>query len=504
MGSKSKSHTNADAARISNAIDEELKQERELRRRRGQKEIKVMLLGQAESGKSTLQKQFQLYYSAQSLDRERPSWRPIVYFNILKALRMILDELDFQYPQAVQPPSPTGSPPYSPIPPSTASSAGNVFSFTPPPSKLPSQSSSFSGHSSMPTPESSWFPELAYLRNKVLPLVASEEALASELSGGITVTGGRKGVYVRSGWQALVTPNRAWPLTEILATSARQTAVTNIVAKTLGANQNEIFRLWQHPAVQSLVRTNKLRLEESASFFLDEIHRISEPDYTPSTDDVLHVRLQTLGVTEHSFDIMMGGRQFNWLLYDVGGAVRVLSKPLSRALAHHQNIPREDRQVDTLRDDDFHTVNTSPSGMPTAIIFLAPISAYDQYLEEDPRTNRIDDSLQLFSTIVSNKLMVKAALVLMLNKTDLLRQKLAAGIKVRKYISSYGDRPNTYDEVSEYFRAHFIQTQKRKDPTRRSLYVHFTSMLDVKATQAIIVNVGEAIMRSHLSSIGLA
>lgn len=225
----------------------------------------VMLLGQAESGKSTLQKQFQLYYAAQSLDLERPSWRPIVYFNILKALRMILDELDFQYPQAVQPPSPTSSAPYSPIPPSTASSAGNVFSFTPPPSKLPSQSSSFSGHSSVPTPESSWFPELAYLRNKVLPLVASEEALASELSGGITVTGGRKGVYVRSGWQALVTPNRAWPLTEIVATSARPTAVTNIVAKTLGANQNEIFRLWQHPAVQSLVRTNKLRLEESAS-----------------------------------------------------------------------------------------------------------------------------------------------------------------------------------------------------------------------------------------------
>lgn len=41
----------------------------------------------------------------------------------------------------------------------------------------------------------------------------------------------------------------------------------------------------------------------------------------------------------------------------------------------------------------------------------------------------------------------------------------------RYSISSYGDRPNTYEEVSEYFRAHFIQTQKRKDPSRRSLYV---------------------------------
>lgn len=75
-----------------------------------------------------------------------------------------------------------------------------------------------------------------------------------------------------------------------------------------------------------------------------------------------------------------------------------------------------------------------------------------QYLDEDPRTNRIDDSLQLFTAICQNKLLAKAALVLMLNKVtfashcelhphrsrsllhqaDLLRKKLEAGIKVRK------------------------------------------------------------------------
>ena len=74
----------------------------------------------------------------------------------------------------------------------------------------------------------------------------------------------------------------------------------------------------------------------------------------------------------------------------------------------------------------------------TAIIFLAPISAFDQvsyacfisvdcsgssdagffsqYLEEDPRTNRIDDSLQLWTMVCSNLLLKNAHLVLMLNK----------------------------------------------------------------------------------------
>ena len=41
-----------------------------------------------------------------------------------------------------------------------------------------------------------------------------------------------------------------------------------------------------------------------------------------------------------------------------------------------------------------------------------------QYLEEDPRTNRIDDSLQLFTAICSNKLLKKTHLVLLLNKVS--------------------------------------------------------------------------------------
>ncbi|THH27770.1 hypothetical protein EUX98_g6413 [Antrodiella citrinella] len=495
MGSKPYDR-DTEATQVSNAIDEELRIEREARKKRSAREVKVMLLGQAESGKSTLQKQMQLFYASQSLDREKPSWKPIVYFNILKALRMILGELDIQYPAITQSPSSTPGSPASPeIPPSTASSVGNVFSFT----HNSVTHSSNSSHYSHPA-EASWFPELQYLRSKVLPLVASEDALASELSGGITVTGGRSGVYVRAGWQALVTSNRAWPLPDIRGSASRPTAVTNIVAKTLLATQHEIIDLWRHPAVRNLIRSNKLYLEESAAFFLDSIYRITEPEYVPSIDDVLHVRVQTLGVTEHQFDVTIGGLQYHWLLYDVGGApgVFLTATGLGPVLRRRYITFTFDFLGGRQLTDFDHLF------IATAIIFLAPISAFDQYLEEDPRTNRIDDSLQLFQTLCTNKLLSKAALILMLNKTDLLKQKLHAGIKVRKYISSYGDRPNNYEEVSEYFRAHFIQVQKRKDSSNRSLYVHFTSMLDVKATQAIITNVGEGIMRQHLSSIGLA
>ncbi|KAI9067517.1 G-protein alpha subunit [Trametes sanguinea] len=464
-----------EALRISNAIDEDLRREREIMRRRRGRDVKVMLLGQAESGKSTLQKQFQLYYSSKSLDAERPSWRPIVYFNILKAIRMILDELDYQYGLGT---SGRAQGDHSPSPSPTASSSPAAVPLMPSTSTT-SASGSGSASSSRSLPNPAWFPELALLRHKLLPLVASEDALAAELSGGITVAGGRTGVYVRSGWQALVSAGsgQAWPLADDYRTARKGgqcSALENIVAKTLAVVVGEIETLWCHPGVQGLLKGNKLRLEEYAAFFLNHIRRIAQPDYLPTNEDILHVRIQTIGVTEHQFDINMGGTQYHWFLYDVGGA-------------------RGQRHAWVPYFDD-----------ATAIIFLAPISAFDQYLEEDPRTNRIDDSLQLFTAICSNKLLANAALVLMLNKTDLLREKLQAGIKVRRFISSYGDRPNEYEEVAEYFRAHFIQVHRRKDISHRPLYLHFTSMLDIKATQSIIINVGEAIMRSHLTKIGLA
>ncbi|KAI0697286.1 G-protein alpha subunit [Cytidiella melzeri] len=447
-----------ESRRISNEIDESLRQERELRRRQKPREVKVMLLGQAESGKSTLQKQFQLYYASQTLDRERPSWRPIVYSNVLKALRMLFDELDRQYSLSSAPA------PRSP-----------VCAVVEPTPGISSFSASSSNSSSTVVGNSTWPPDLHELQAALGPLIAYEDALASEVSGGISVSGGRTGVYVRAGWQTLISPNRAWPLADIrgAVVGGPSDAVT-LVAQLLHETMPEIEEFWRHPAVTKLLSLNKVRLEESASFFLDEIERIADLAYLPSTQDILHVRLQTLGVQEHSFDINISGTHFNWLLYDVGGA---------RGQRHAWVPYFEDA---------------------TAIIFLAPMSAFDQYLDEDPRTNRIDDSLQLFTAICQNKLLSKAALVLMLNKADLLRKKLESGTKVRKYISSFGDRPNTYEEVSEYFRAHFIQTHRRKDVSNRVLYTHFTSMLDIKATQAIIINVGEAIMRSHMSSIGLS
>jgi guanine nucleotide-binding protein subunit alpha len=191
-------------------------------------------------------------------------------------------------------------------------------------------------------------------------------------------------------------------------------------------------------------------------------------------EDILRSRLQTLGVAEHTFPVNVGRKTVAWTLYDVGGSrgQRAAWVPF------------------------FEDAN--------AIIFLAPISAFDQYLEEDYKINRIDDSLQTFTSVCSNPILKNVHLVLFLNKVDILKQKLDAGTKVRKYITSFANRSNEFHEVSEYFRAHFHQVHRKNNAdARRALYTHLTAVIDTKATQTIITNVRDSIFRGYLKETSL-
>lgn len=47
----------------------------------------------------------------------------------------------------------------------------------------------------------------------------------------------------------------------------------------------------------------------------------------------------------------------------------------------------------------------------TALIFLAPLSSFNETLAEDPRVNRLEDTFMLWKTVCSNKLLAKVQIV---------------------------------------------------------------------------------------------
>ncbi|EEB95776.1 hypothetical protein MPER_05202 [Moniliophthora perniciosa FA553] len=139
-----------------------------------------------------------------------------------------------------------------------------------------------------------------------------------------------------------------------------------------------------------------------------------------------------------------------------------------------------------------------------AIIFLAPISAFDQVLSEDPRVNRLEDSLLLWKGVISNKLLANVNIVLFLNKCDLLQAKLNAGVRLNEHMISYADRPNDYESVSKYMRNKFGAIHQSYTPNKeRELYIHFTSVTDTRRTATIIADVRDIIIRGNLKGLKL-
>ncbi|KAF9011208.1 guanine nucleotide binding protein, alpha subunit [Cyathus striatus] len=244
---------------------------------------------------------------------------------------------------------------------------------------------------------------------------------------------------------------------------------------TLNACAPVMLELWRDPEVRQRLQEKMLRLEESSGFYLNEIPRITAKKYIPTDDDVLKARLKTMGVVEHTFSIQSRSkREIEWHIYDVGGA-----RNLRQAWAPY-----------------FDNVN--------AIIFLAPISAFDQVLAEDPCVNRLEDTLLLWKSVVSNKLLANVSIILFLNKVDLLQAKIDAGVRLNKHMMSYGDRPNDFDSIAKYFRNKFGAIHQSFTPNKeRELYIEFTTVTDTRKTATIIATVRDIIIKQNIRNMRL-
>lgn len=459
-----------EAKKISDGIDEQLRQEKEAlkAKAKSRQEIKVLLLGQSESGKSTTLKQFQIAYTPNAFRQERLSWRPVVYLNLVRSVRRILDALS---PPDIQPA-------YLDDDDDTASvrHRDSISEANRPSTGISTTNSVFSS------------PKYTVLRGHLQPLAELEEQLVKRLSSGDEDEATHLGPTPRPNPKAEVTVNNRVNWKKALNKFTSRNNTDSLVSEADGWWNDPsdpchvlvqcrpyIEQLWNDPIVRNELARKRLRLEESSGFYLDSLSRITDVRYIPDDDDVLKARLKTVGVVEHCFSLETGKQKgVDWKIYDVGGA-------------------RNQRQAWVPYFQDMN-----------ALIFLAPISAFDQVLAEDPRVNRLEDSLLLWRSIVSNKLLAKVNIILFLNKCDLLQAKLNAGVRLSHYMTSYGDRPNDYEAVAKYFKNKFIALHQSYSPNHeREIYWHLTAVTDTGRTTSIIANVRDIILRDDLRDVKL-
>jgi hypothetical protein len=136
----------------------------------------------------------------------------------------------------------------------------------------------------------------------------------------------------------------------------------------------------------------------------------------------------------------------------------------------------------------------------SAILFLAPLS-FSAFLEEDPSTNRLDDSYQVWRELCRNKLLRRTTLVLLLNKRDVLARTLAAGEQVRRFFPHYTGA-NEEGAVSAFFKQKFVAAHAAAYK-HRDLFVHETTSTDRQTTEVILLGVSHAILTQHLRTADL-
>lgn len=182
--------------------------------------------------------------------------------------------------------------------------------------------------------------------------------------------------------------------------------------------QDDVRALWERNSIRQLKA--KGRLPTFMVHFLDQLPRIATARYRPTDQDILQARVRTIGVTEETFRIHTS----TYRVIDVGGS-------------------RSQRNVWTSFFDQ-----------ATAIILLAPISAFDQTLAESRHINRLVDSLDILESIVDCRLLSRVSLIIFLNKSDICEKKLLQGVQVSNFFPEYKG-PNDFEHVWRWFRQRF-------------------------------------------------
>uniref|UniRef100_A0A3P8WAH2 Guanine nucleotide-binding protein subunit alpha n=2 Tax=Cynoglossus semilaevis TaxID=244447 RepID=A0A3P8WAH2_CYNSE len=227
-----------------------------------------------------------------------------------------------------------------------------------------------------------------------------------------------------------------------------------------------IKSLWCDRGIQECYdRRREYQLSDSTKYYLTDLERISQPSYVPDLQDILRVRVPTTGIIEYPFDM----ENVIFRMVDVGG-----QRSERRKWIHcFENV--------------------------TSIIFLVALSEYDQVLAECDNENRMEESKALFKTIITYPWFQRSSVILFLNKTDILNEKIMYS-HVANYFPEFTGPQQDAGAAQEFMLKMYKEQNPDKDKT---LYHHFTCATDTENIRFVFVAVKDTILRHNLKEFNL-
>ncbi|CAG07951.1 unnamed protein product, partial [Tetraodon nigroviridis] len=232
-----------------------------------------------------------------------------------------------------------------------------------------------------------------------------------------------------------------------------------------------IRRLWSDMGIRICYsRRCEYQLLDSTEYYMTNLDRIAALDYVPTEQDVLRVRFPTTGIHDYSFTI----KTITLRIVDVGG-----QKSERRKWIHcFENV--------------------------TSLIFLASLSEYDQVLEERETINRMHESLALFYTTIHSLWFQNTSIILFLNKTDILADKIQTS-DLQRYFPSFAGKTRDPEDAKNYICKLYEQqaTNRDKREERKTLYPHFTCATDTSNIRRVFSDVKDTVLLKSLRDYGV-
>ncbi|XP_065103680.1 guanine nucleotide-binding protein subunit alpha-14 isoform X1 [Paramisgurnus dabryanus] len=227
-----------------------------------------------------------------------------------------------------------------------------------------------------------------------------------------------------------------------------------------------IGSLWSDAGIQECYdRRREYQLTDSAKYYLSDLDRIADAAYVPSEQDILRVRVPTTGIIEYPFDL----ENVIFKMVDVGG-----QRSERRKWIHcFENV--------------------------TSIIFLVALSEYDQVLVECDNENRMEESKALFKTIITYPWFQQSSVILFLNKTDILQEKIGNS-HLATYFPEFTGPKNDAKSAQEFILKMYLEQNEDKEKT---IYSHFTCATDTENIRLIFAAVKDTILKQNLKDFNL-
>jgi hypothetical protein len=138
----------------------------------------------------------------------------------------------------------------------------------------------------------------------------------------------------------------------------------------------------------------------------------------------------------------------------------------------------------------------------TSILFIASLSEYDQTLFEDEKTNRMQESLDVFAGIINSNFFSSTPIILFLNKRDILSLKVSQGTLPSVIFPEYSGG-NDHSKAASFIEQKYLEQIKQNPGSKpRRIFTHFVTSIDTENLSRVWNDCRKIIVGNALQSMG--